>query len=288
MMRNLTWLRSAAAVLAAPILLGLALPAHAHRVEKRFAVEIRPVVTVRNFHGKVSVKSWPKMEVVVVANHTSEKTEVDAEQSGNRVDVITHHTAENVAPSELEANYEITVPEETELQVRTDSGWVIVERVSGDMTISTIAASVDLKEVAGYLVIDTVNGSLVCTRCAGRIDFKSIGGNLSLIQPVANSIRAATSSGSILFDGDFVRFGTYNLRTNTGAIEVRVSESDSFNLVATSLNGKVDSAMKLKPPSHVRRAMPPEAKSLMGTYNTGLARVELTSFSGTIRIAKRD
>jgi len=287
MMRNHTWVRNAVTILAAP-LLGLALPAYAHRLEKRFTVEIRPTVTVRNFHGKITVKSWPKSEVVVVANHASEKTEVDAEQSGNRVDVITHHLTDKVAPNELEANYEITVPEETELQVRTDSGWVIVERVSGDMTISTIAANVDLKEVAGYLVIDTVNGSLVCTRCAGRIDFKSIGGNLSLLQPVANTIRASTSSGSILFDGDFVRFGTYNLRTNTGPIDVIFSESDSFNLVATSLNGKVDSGVSLKPPSHVRRGTPAQATSLMGTYNTGLARVELTSFSGTIRIAKRD
>ena len=99
------------------------------------------MVTVRNFNGKIAVKSWQKNEVVVVADHTSEKTEVDADQAGNRIDVITHHVVQNATPDELLANYEITVPEETELQVRTDSGWVIVERVAGDMTINTVAAN---------------------------------------------------------------------------------------------------------------------------------------------------
>src|SRR2546427_8161956 len=39
----------------------------------------------------------------------------------------------NVQPSDLQADYQITVPEESELQVHTDSGLVIVERVYGEM-----------------------------------------------------------------------------------------------------------------------------------------------------------
>lgn len=278
------WIAWPAALLA----LGLALPAFAHRIEKRFKVDMRPVVTVRNFHGKVTVKSWQKPEVVVVANHVSEKTEVDAEQSGNRIDILTHHLAERTSPNELEANYEITVPEETELQVRTDSGFVIIERVAGDMIINTVAADVNLTEVAGYLVIETVNGSLMCTRCAGRIDFKSIGGNVNLVQPIANTIRASTSAGSIRFDGDFLRGGVYLLKTNTGAIEVSFAANDSFNLAATSMKGEVQSDVKFKPPQHDRRQNTGFSNSLFGTYNEGLARVELTSYSGIIRIVKRD
>lgn len=287
-MQNAILARKWSLLLATPVLLGLALPAAAHRIEKRFPVEIRPVVTVRNFHGKITVKSWKKPEVLVVAEHASEMTEVDAVQAGNRIDVITHHLRENAGPKVLEANYEITVPEETELQVRTDSGWVIVERVAGDMTIDTVAADVDLKEVSGYLVIKTVGGSLVCTRCAGRIEFNSIGGSASLTQPLANTIRAQTSSGRITFDGDFLRGGVYVLKTYNGPIEVRFSESDSVDLAATSLNGKVDSQVKFKPPAHDRRPTSRLSNSLFGTYNEGLARVELTSFNGTIKIAKRE
>lgn len=277
---------AAGAVVAALFLAGLAQPAAAHRIEKRFSVEMRPVVVVRNFHGRINVKSWTKAEVVVVADHKSEKAEVDAEQAGNRIDVITH-LVEDVSPQELEANYEITVPEETELQVKTDSGWVVIERVAGDLRIDTVAANVDLKEVAGYLVIRTVGGSLLCFRCAGRIDFNSISGNAKFDQPVSSNVRAITSgSGSIFFDGNFLRGGQYVLKTYNGPIEVRFSDSDSFDLNATT-RGQVDNQVTLKPRAHSRGLQSPHAKSVFGTLNDGTARVELTSFNGTIRILRR-
>lgn len=273
-------------VAVALLLVGLAQPAAAHRMEKRFPVEVRPVVVIRNFHGRINVKSWQKPEVVVVADHKSEKAEVDAEQAGNRIDIITH-LLENVSAQELEANYEVTVPEETELQVKTDSGWVVIERVAGDMRIDTVAANVDLKEVAGYLMIRTVGGSLMCFRCAGRIDFNSIGGNAKFDQPVSSNVRAITSgNGSILFDGNFLRGGLYVLKTYNGPIEVRFSESDSFDLSATT-RGQVDNQVKLQPRARSRGLQPPYAKSVFGTFNDGTARVELTSFNGTIRILRR-
>jgi len=270
------------------LLVGAALPASAHHIEKRFQVQPRPVVTVRNWHGKITVKSWPKQEVAVVADHASERIEVDAEQAGNRIDVLTHLLSENVSPEQLEATGEITVPEETELYVGTDSGSAVVERVAGDMTFDTVAANVNLTEVSGYLVIKSVGGSLACIRCAGRIEFNSISGNAVLAQPVSSNVRLQTSSGRIFFDGDFLRGGVYVFRTYSGPIEVRFSDSDSFQLTATSVNGQVDSEAKLQPPKHNRR--PPASRlsnSLVGTFNEGLARVDLTSFSGPIKIRKR-
>jgi DUF4097 and DUF4098 domain-containing protein YvlB len=285
---NLLKMQTVVAFAAPLVLLGLAAPASAHRIEKRFPVELRPVVTVRNFNGRINVKSWKKAEVLVIADHVSEKSEVDAEQVGNRIDIVTHLISENVGPKELEANYEITVPEETELQVKTDSGWVVIERVAGDMTIDTVTANVELKEVAGYLVIRTNEGSLVCFRCAGRIDFRSTSGNATFTQPLSANVRASTlSNGRITFDGNFLRGGIYKLQTYNGPIEVRFSESDSFDLSATS-QGQVDSQATLKPPSHNRRANSRFSNSLFGTFNEGLARVELTSFNGTIRILRRD
>jgi DUF4097 and DUF4098 domain-containing protein YvlB len=278
----------AAVAPAALLLLAAATPASAHRVEKRFSVQARPVVTVRNWLGKITAKSWPKQEVMVVADHVSERTEVDVEQAGNRIDVLTHRLSENVSPEQLEANCEISVPEETELEVRTDAGSVVVEHVAGDMTFDTVAANVDLKEVSGYLVIKTVGGSLTCTRCAGRIEFTSISGNANLAQPISSNVRAQTSSGRVFFDGDFLRGGVYVLRTYSGPIEVRFSDSDSFQLTATSVNGQVASEANLNPPSHNRRpAASRLSNSLVGTFNEGLARVDLTSFSGTIKILKR-
>jgi DUF4097 and DUF4098 domain-containing protein YvlB len=279
-----------ALALAALLIAGAMAPvAFAHRVEKRFAVEVRPTVTVRNKSGKVTIKSWKKQEILVVATHASEKTEVDASQMGNRIEVVTHLLTEDIAAADLVANYEITVPEETTIQIRNDSGDVFVERISGDMTFDTVAAGVDLKEVAGYLVIKTVGGSLTCYLCAGRIEVNSISGDLKFVRPLSSNVRAQTYSGNIFFDGAFERGGTYVLKNYSGLIEVRFSEGDSFALNASTVNGKVESQASLKPPVHSTTSYRPKNSSsmLQGSQNTGLARVDLSSYNGTIKVLKR-
>lgn len=276
---------------AAGLSLFLAAPAFAHRLEKHFTVNGRPVVTVQNvgYRGRISVKLWKKPEVWVIGDHTSPKVEVDTEQAGNRIEIATHALVPDVKPGELEANYEITVPEESELQVRTDSGIIVVERVYGDMVFDTVAADVQLEEVGGHLLVKTVSGPVTCTRCLGQIEVNSFSGNVQLLQPEMDSVRVQTTSGNILFDGDFLRRGIYVLKNWTGVIEVRFSDTDSFDLTATSLHGAVENQANLRPDPHGRHfSAPKQAKSLFGTFNEGHARVDLSSFSGTIRIRKRD
>lgn len=279
----------AAYALAGVLLLATANPAFAHHLEKHFTVASHPIVTIHNPSGTITVKSWPKQEIAVSADHLSEKVEVEAEQNGNRVDLITHVISESASPADLEANYEVTVPEDAELQIHNDSGAVAITDVLGDMAVDTVAAGIQLEDTAGYLTIKTVGGSFDCFRCGGRIEAQSISGNLRIFENRSSNVRFQTSTGNIRFEGDFLPSGTYSLKNYSGTIEVRFSPQDSFDLHATSLYGKViNEATPLKPPTHPARQSPPFAKSLLGTFNAGRAKVEMTSFSGTISIRKRD
>jgi len=262
--------------------------ASAHHLEKHFAVDVRPVITIHNPNGMITVKAWQKREVMVVANHTSDQVEVDAEQMGNRVDVITHQLVYSVGPDDVRADYEITVPEDAELQIHNDSGAVTVTNVLGDMNVETVAAGVDLEDASGYLTVKTVGGSFQCLRCAGRIEASSISGSFRLVDLRSYHVRAQTSSGNILFTGDFLPNGTYRLKNYSGVIEVRFAPRDSFDLSATSLKGKVNNEANLIPPAHPSHFVPRFGKALFGSFNSGRAKVELTSFDGTINILKRE
>jgi len=274
--------------LAATFLLGGAAPAFGHHLEKHFPVSARSVITVHNLNGTITVKSWPKQEIMVSADHLSEKVEVDAVQMGNLIDIFTHVLSENVSPAELRADYVISAPDDAELQIHNDSGTVSVTDVLGDMTIETIGAGVQLEDTAGHLTVKTVDGTFDCLRCAGRLDVRTISGNLRLIENRSSNVVVQTSTGNILFDGDFLANGTYKLKNFSGTIEVRFSSANSFDLSATSLQGKVIDQAKLKPTTHPSRKAPRYANSLFGTYNDGRAKVELSSLSGTITIRKRD
>jgi len=260
--------------------------------ERHFAVKGRPVVILQNVaNGRIEVKSSKNSEVVVVATQASNKIGVVAEQAEERIDV-TATILDNSAPAnELEANFTLTVPEETELQLKSQTGLVYVEQVMGDMTLQSVAGDIHLKEVSGYIVVRTTGGSLVCTQCAGKLNFNSISGNAQVLQPGLSSVTLFTMSGNILFDGDFIRTGIYTMKSGKGTVEVHFSGNDSFDLNAQTATGTVDNQAEalLRPDSHgVRHIASRFTKGLFGTVGSGLAKVELSSYSGTIRILKRD
>ena len=267
----------------------LAAPAGAQtrKIEKHFTVTDTPVVILQNPSGKVQVKSWDRHEVMVVAQNTNDKTEIDMEQVANRIEITTQAVGANSPSEDTRADLTVTVPTESALQVHTDSGNVSVDTVHGNMSFDTVAADLALQDVEGYLVTKTLNGSLICTRCAGELDANSISGNIQLLQPAMDNVRVQTSSGNILFDGSFASRGVYVLKNYSGQIEVRFSPGDSFDLSATSLKGKVHNEANLSPSTHHHLAAR-VGNALFGTYNSGRARVELNSFDGTINILKKD
>jgi len=282
---------SPSAAAGACFLLLLAIPAHAQtrRLEKRFVVDGKPVVILHNPSGRIHVKAWDRNEVVILCQYAGSRVLVDTEQAGNRVEVATRVAGPSSSPADLRADFEITVPTEAELQVRTDSGSVTVESVHGDMSFDTVTADLALQDVEGYLAIKSVGGSLVCTRCGGRLDATSISGSFQLLQPLLHHVRLQTSSGNILFDGNFLSRGIYVMKNYSGTIEVRFSNQDSFDVRATSLYGLVVNQAPVAPDAHKMPAPPPGmARSLVGSVNRGLARVELSSFNGTIKISKRE
>ncbi len=262
-------------------------PARADRVERHFAVEGRPIITLNNASGHVQVKAWNRNEVQIAWTNVNGKAAVETEKAGNRIEIATQ-TA-RPAGDAVKTDFEISVPVESELRVRTDSGTVIVESVHGDMTFDTVGANLQLSDVSGYMVIKTIDGSVVCTRCAGKLEANSISGNVQMIQPALDSVRVQTSSGNILFDGSFLSRGIYIMKNFSGTIEVHFSPSDSFDVNATSLKGNVINQASFMPDVHgMQHPRSKWGQSLFGTMNDGHAKVELSSFSGTIKILKRD
>jgi len=274
------------------LLMPLASFAAGQKVERHFAVKGRPVVMIQNVaNGRIEVKSWKNPEVVVSASQPSNKIGLDMEQADNRIDVTASVLDASAQESELSENIQLTVPEETELQIKSQSGLIYVEQVLGDMTLESSAGDIHLKEASGYIIVRTTGGTLVCTLCGGKLKFDSVSGSAQILQPSLTNVTLYTSFGNVLFDGDFIRTGIYSMKSGRGLVEVRFASTDSFDLNAQTTSGTVDNRAEalLKPDSHgIRRSAAKYARGFVGTVGNGLAKVELSSFSGTIRILKRD
>jgi DUF4097 and DUF4098 domain-containing protein YvlB len=260
--------------------------------EKHFTVSGKPVVTLNNIvNGRIEVKSWKNPEVVVTSGFVSGRVSIETEQVGDRIDINATSLANSSQPHEVEANFSLTVPEETELQLRTQTGLILVEQVSGDMKLQSVAGDVHLKEVSGYVIVKTASGSLVCTGCTGKLDFNSISGSAQVLQSSPTSLNLMTTTGNILYDGEFRHMGLYTMNSGRGLVEVRFSRMDSFDLKASTYRGTVDNQAPeaFLPDTHSKHhSVSSMAKSLWVTMGQGSARVEVSSYSGTIRIVKRD
>jgi len=269
-----------------------AIAASPEHQERHFSVKGHPVVVLQNIvNGRIEVKSSKNSEVIVSSTAIADKVAIDIEQVGDRIDISASSLGSSPLPHEVEANFQLTVPEQTELQLKTQTGLIYVEQVTGDMKLESVAGDVHLKEVSGYIIVKTTGGSLVCTLCSGKLEFTSISGGAQVLQPSLTNVNLMTTSGNILYDGDFIRTGIYTMRSGKGLVEVRFSGNDSFDLNARTNLGVVDNqaAAFLKPDTHASRHTASRyAHSLFGTVGQGLAKVELSSYSGTIRILKRN
>jgi DUF4097 and DUF4098 domain-containing protein YvlB len=287
--RQFSFLAGTGVLLCASVSAFAATPDHQ---ERHFTVKDHPVVVLQNIvNGRIEVKSWKNKEIVVSSTSSADRVALDIEQVGDRIDINASALASSTQPHEVEANFQLTVPEQTELQLKTQTGLIYVEQVNGDMKLESVAGDVHLKEVSGYIIVKTTGGSLNCVLCSGKIEFTSISGNAQILQPSLTNVNLMTMTGNILYEGDFLRTGIYRMGSGKGLVEVRFSDSDSFDLTAETQTGSVDNraAAFLKPDTHGNHHSGSRFKtSLFGTFGMGLAKVELSSYSGTIRILKRD
>src|SRR5260370_3167826 len=107
-------------------------------LEKHFAVNGRPVVVIHNVaNGRIEVKSWKNAEVDVLASQTSDKIGFEMEQVRDRIELTANILDASAQPTQLAASLQLTVPEGTELQLKTETGLLYVEPVMGDVTLAS-------------------------------------------------------------------------------------------------------------------------------------------------------
>jgi DUF4097 and DUF4098 domain-containing protein YvlB len=275
------------ALLPLTVTLAFALTAAAERIERLFPASEDVTIEFRNLHGQVTVQSWNRPQVQIIAVRRSQAVETHLEQGENRVHVHTHLLQSSAPAGERSVDYEIWAPPSARLHLYQETGTLRVESFFRDVTVETVAASVYLRNVNGHTSVKTLNGSVTAERCTGRLDAASISGTLRFLETDAERLVANTTSGDIFYQGDFQRGGSYDFINHEGRIELLLPATASFELDARSVQGEVVNELPLRPRSHGRVPQGSVMKSLLGTVHTGAALVRATSFSGTIRLRKQ-
>jgi hypothetical protein len=262
------------------------------RVEKSFDTTREPRISLHNLKGIVLVRGWDKAQVHVVYTVASPRLEVDSEilpESGpaDKLHFETHVLDATANSTDEGVDYTLDVPQGASLEIRNPQGKIRVEGMQSDASVVSVGGDITVRDYSGHLSVRSVAGNIEILRASGMVEADSTTGSLHFVSPSTTRLHASTTSGRILYEGDFMDRGDYVLSAYSGDVDIVCPASASYELSAKTLKGKVINTM---PMNHRREPATPrgESNSLLARSNTGKANVELTSFSGNIRIRPQD
>jgi DUF4097 and DUF4098 domain-containing protein YvlB len=270
-----------------------ALSAAAVDTRKETRLDIAPggSINIINNCGSVTVHGSPGRQVVVASTTHSAKVEVDqsASQDRRRVEILTHAVPDQKPTAdEARVDYDITVPSGISVTVSTATAPITADGLSGDVTLSSDTGQINVRNVAKVHV--HVRGVTAPVNLSGinnsHVEITSSGGAVQLVDVSGPKVYVGTTSGNIAYRGDCSGGGDYSFTTHSGAIDVTLPETASFDVSARSVSGTVQNDFPLQEKSHTS-FVPKSGSSFAGTSNSGSSSVELQSFSGRIRVKKQ-
>jgi len=254
--------------------------------EYRFTVGANANISVDTQYGAISVRPGSGNQVVVMATLKSDNVEVDQQQNGNRIEIASH-LLQGADQQTGQVDYELLIPPDATLNLRSSTGPLSAERLQGDLTLEGADAVVNVRDVDnGHVHVRTMRGPITLTDVRnGHVEVVSISGDIHLKSVTGPLVQANSGRGKIFYDGDFGSGGNYRFTTHTGDIEALVPADVSADFRAHSVLGRVRHDFPLQP-KHSRFSAE-AGRSFFGTVGKAALEVVLRSFSGRIRLKQR-
>jgi DUF4097 and DUF4098 domain-containing protein YvlB len=224
-------------------------PKETETVDRTLSLAPGGTVRLKTFSGRVTITGTGGSQVVVKAVRRATRDRLDdikleITQNGNVVEIdANHRLVERRNDNVVETDFDIQVPSQTKLDLRTFSAPITVTGVAGDLIVDGFSSEIRLDDVAGPMRIKTFSGG-VHVRAArwsdgddlnvetfsgevtlglpdsarGDINFDSFSGTFKSDLPVT-----MTSSSRRTFRGALNGGGTtdFRLKTFSGSVNIQ-------------------------------------------------------------------
>jgi DUF4097 and DUF4098 domain-containing protein YvlB len=184
-----------------------------------------------------------------------------------------------------------------DMQATGITGDITFETMSGDVTISGAARIASAKSLSGDITVsdsqlegafeaNSMSGTVTLRQARARsVDLGSISGDIVLRDVECDRADLHTFSGSIEFASAFAKNGRYELKSHSGDVRLTLPGNTGFEIEATTFSGSVRSDLPLQTQGDTSDRT--RRRSLRGVYGDGSAVVAVTTFSGSVLVAKR-
>lgn len=173
------------------------------------------------------------------------------------------------------ADYVVTVPVNTRIEITSSSGSVEVRGPSGAVSVTTSSGSVTIDEITGPVTARSSSGALRLSSINGELYASTSSGSIRATG-VAAPREVTSSSGSIAVDGVFA--GDATIKATSGSVTLGFAPGSAARIAATTSSGAIrDGGITLTNRSAGTR-------SLSGTLGEGTGTVTIATSSGSITL----
>ena len=287
---------------------------NADSVEKSIAVDPKVNVSLCVSQGKLKVNGWDRNEIRAFVSGGSQLGFVVVDKSKKTgsavwVKVVGYDTVkkQNLNNDEcLSGNeVEIDVPRNAILNVKNNESETTIESV-GKVHVENVGGGIFLDDIANGVDATTYEGDVTITKSSGAVTLSSTTGNIIAFDLAPSEIgdifKAKTNSGAITlqniehrqmdinsnsgsmkFSGGFENGGQYKFGTSNGSIMLAIPENSSCKIIASYGFGAFNSELPLQ---NILKSTGSKTQSLTAMMGAGDATLNLTTYSGAIRIRK--
>jgi hypothetical protein len=263
-------------------LLTLAVGAQAgNRIEKNLKLEPGGTLYLDTGGGDISVRGTSESgaRVVVMSNFSDLEGTWDLrfDEEPHAVRITARRRSGAIWPKHFTLKFEIQVPRQTSLELKTGGGDVRAAELEGTIRLKTSGGDVDVSDVKGNLDGETSGGDMLVRRLSGNLVLHTSGGDI-VAEGIGGHVDVHTSGGDV--EVSLLRGNAQggDVATTGGDIRVALDPTVNLDLEASAGGGDVDSDLPLTVTGSVSRS------SLRGTLGKGGELLRLHTTGGDIRI----
>ncbi|MBW3660588.1 MAG: DUF4097 domain-containing protein [Gemmatimonadetes bacterium] len=281
-------------LLAATVLAPAAAAGQAERFETTVEAPARGRLELHNGDGSVTIDTWNRESVRVVARRPS-GLPIEVQRKGVAVVVRAPRQMERRAS----VDYAVTVPRSMDLEIHGMNSPVTIEGTEGRVDVHTIKGNIAVRGGREQVGLHTVNGSVSVVGARASVEVNVVNQAVSLGDVIGTSVginavngavrldgvdarrvEVTTVNGKIAFDGSIHPDGVYDLNAHNGGIDMTIPSDASARIQVSTHNGTLHVGF----PVTIEEG--PIGKRFDFTLGAGRARIELTSFNGTIELRR--
>lgn len=160
------------------------------------------------------------------------------------------------------------------------SGKVRVEGVSEDARLKSTSGSVEYKGLSSDLDCESISGSIRVDRMQNEGSMSTVSGSIKVIGEAVEELTAESVSGSITFEGTLTEDGKLEMESRSGSVSATLPRDTPAEYELETFSSSIQNDFG---PAPVKPRFGP-GSSLQFTVGSGDAEVELSSFSGSVRL----